>query len=224
MTLREFPESLHETEMENDLREFTVGEEEETEGSDLTQEEDDSDSEDEKEQGKRGKKNKPKDKPKEQEKVKPIKKKELKKKDKEKKQMKPTKEQSKDALKDKPTKGKWKEKTKLKTRDKDKSRELDKKEKTSKRKSGSSQILGSTGGLEKALVEDVPLTPVEISALFQKYVVSSLCSRATILTLCIIRTLSMCGIVLSVKAQQQHFDSSKVRWGGVSLLRSTALI
>ncbi len=42
--LREFPQSLHESEMELDLREFSVTDEDETEGSDFTPgEEEDSD-------------------------------------------------------------------------------------------------------------------------------------------------------------------------------------
>ena len=87
VVMREFPQCLLESEMEVDLREFTVSDEDETEGSDFTQgEEEETDDEEEKDQGKRAKKGKMKEKltkEKDQEKVKASKKKELKKKDKE---------------------------------------------------------------------------------------------------------------------------------------------
>merc|ERR1711879_168740 len=90
--------------------------------------------------------------------------------------------------------GKWKDsKSKIRSKEKEKKKE----EKANSRKSGSGPLLGSSSGAtensNRPNIEDVPFTPIDTNALFQK-------------------VLGMCGIVLSVKAQQQYFDNTKPLW------------
>jgi hypothetical protein len=132
-----------------------------------------------------------------------------------------TKEQSREQIKEaKPAKtSKWKDsKSKIRSKEKEKKKE----EKANSRKSGSGPLLGSSGATDNSnrpSIEDVPFTPVDTNALFQKYRFATshppgLCATLTDLwprSLRARRVLGMCGIVLSVKAQQQYFDNTKVR-------------